>query len=232
MEATETRKEDHAEYTDEIAGKAAAKEILKFAMNRLNKFYNPKLYKPPPKRELTEEERITVNNGGTLAPTEPPAGIAGTGITVLAQARMAPAPEADLTYNKKGETNNGVIAMIKLLISDLEKDIVTMETDEKDAQEDYEAFMKDSAEKRATDSKALTDKEGYLAQAEAELLESEEGLKDKQHTLMGVERYIMELHQECDFLLKYYSVRQDARAGEVDALKNAKAVLSGADDSL
>merc|ERR1719231_1770797 len=195
MEATETRKEDHAEYTDEIAGKTAAKEILKFAMNRLNKFYNPKLYKPPPKRELTEAERITVNNGGTLAPTEPPAGIAGTGITVLAQTEVAPAPEADLSYNKKGETNNGVIAMIKLLISDLEKDIVTMETDEKDAQEDYEAFMKDSAEKRATDSKALTDKEGHLAQAETEFLDSEAELKDKQHTLMGVERYIMELHQ-------------------------------------
>merc|ERR1719182_929753 len=122
--------------------------------------------------------------------------------------------------------------MIKLLISDLEKDVVAMETDEKNAQEDYEGFMRDSAEKRATDSKALTDKEGYLAEAETELLDNQEGLKDSQHTQMGVERYIMELHQECDFLLKYYSVRKDARAGEVDALKNAKAVLSGADSFL
>merc|ERR1719321_522013 len=235
-EATESRKEEHAEYVDELAGKTAAKEILKFAMNRLNKFYNPKLYKPPPKRELTEVERITVNNGGTLAPTEAPAGIAGTGITVLVQvaerARAsdapAPPPEADLTY-KKGESSGGVIAMIKLLISDLEKDITEMETDEKDAQEDYEQFMQDSAQKRATDSKALTDKEGYLAEAETELLDSQEALKSERYTLMGVERYIMELHQECDFLLKYYSVRKDARAGEVEALKNAKAVLSGAD---
>merc|ERR1719502_743413 len=68
-EATQQRKDENAEYTELMANDAAAKELLGFAKNRLNKFYNPKLYKPPPKRELTEEERITVNMGGTLAPT-------------------------------------------------------------------------------------------------------------------------------------------------------------------
>merc|ERR1711937_752141 len=78
-EATEQRKEENADYTELMASDAAAKEILGFAKNRLNKFYNPKLYKAPPKRQLTEEERITVNMGGTLAPTAAPGGIAGTG---------------------------------------------------------------------------------------------------------------------------------------------------------
>merc|ERR1719375_994908 len=68
-EATEQRKEENAEYTELMAGNTAAKELILFAKNRMQKFYNPKLYKPPPKRELTEEERITLNNGGTLAPT-------------------------------------------------------------------------------------------------------------------------------------------------------------------
>merc|ERR1719178_301606 len=95
-EATEQRKQEHADYVEELAGKSAAKDILAFAMNRLNKFYNPKLYKAPPKRELTEEERITLNNGGTLAPTEAPAGIAGTGIAVFAQvAERAAQPETE-----------------------------------------------------------------------------------------------------------------------------------------
>merc|ERR1719498_193191 len=85
QEATEQRKEEHEEYTELMASDNAAKELLKFAQNRLNKFYNPKLYKAPPKRELTEEERISVANGGTLAPTEAPGGIAGTGVTVLAE---------------------------------------------------------------------------------------------------------------------------------------------------
>merc|ERR1719235_1962536 len=78
-EATEQRKEENAEFTELMASDAAAKELLGFAKNRLNKFYNPKLYKPPPKRKLSEEEQITVNMGGTLAPTAAPGGIAGTG---------------------------------------------------------------------------------------------------------------------------------------------------------
>merc|ERR1719387_1518201 len=81
-EATEQRKEENEDFTELMAQDSAAKEVILFAKNRLAKFYNPALYKPPPKRELTEEERITVNMGGTLAPTAPPAGIAGTGIAV------------------------------------------------------------------------------------------------------------------------------------------------------
>merc|ERR1711957_705213 len=85
-EATEQRKEENAAFKELMANDSAAKEVLAFARNRLNKFYNPKLYKAPAKRELSEEDRITVNNGGTLAPTAAPGGISGTGITVLAQA--------------------------------------------------------------------------------------------------------------------------------------------------
>merc|ERR1719277_684490 len=82
-EATEQRKEEHAEFNSLIASDSAAKELLNFAKNRLNKFYNKALYKPPPKRELSEEDRIAVNMGGTAPPTEAPAGIAGTGITAF-----------------------------------------------------------------------------------------------------------------------------------------------------
>merc|ERR1719238_1426909 len=77
-EATDARKAEHDDYVENLAANTAAKDLLAFAKNRLNKFYNPKLYKASPKRELTEEERITVNNGGTLAPTAAPGGIAGT----------------------------------------------------------------------------------------------------------------------------------------------------------
>merc|ERR1740117_2701331 len=74
-EATATRKSEHDEFVETLAANSAAKDLLGFAKNRLNKFYNPKMYKAAPKRELTEEEQITVNNGGTLAPTAAPGGI-------------------------------------------------------------------------------------------------------------------------------------------------------------
>merc|ERR1719411_364515 len=67
LEATEQRKEENEDFKDLMASDTAAKELLKFAKNRLNKFYNPKLYKAPPKRELSREDRIVENMSGSSA---------------------------------------------------------------------------------------------------------------------------------------------------------------------
>merc|ERR1719258_981322 len=228
-EATETRKAEHDDYVETLAANTAAKDLLNFAKNRLNKFYNPKLYKAPPKRELTEEERIS----GIHDPTAAPGGIAGTGIG-LAQVGGAPPPppEANLAYMKSGEESGGVIAMIDLLVADIDKENQTMEVEEKDAQKDYETFMSDASQKRADDSKAITDKEAAKAQAEADVQASTDSKKGKTTELMETAKYIGGLHEECDWLLKNFDARKAARTGEIDALGKAKAVLSGADYSL
>ena len=83
-DATEQRTKDNAEYSEVLtANNNAAVDLLKFAMNRLNKFYNPSQYQRPPKRQLSEDEQITLNMGGTLASTDAPGGIAGTGISLV-----------------------------------------------------------------------------------------------------------------------------------------------------
>merc|ERR1740117_562976 len=103
-EATSQRKEENTDATETLISDNAAKELIGFAKNRMNKFYNPKLYKAPPKRELSEAERISVNNGGTLAPTAAPGGIAGTGISAFTQSGVAPPPPPETfgAYSKKG----------------------------------------------------------------------------------------------------------------------------------
>merc|ERR1719373_99165 len=219
-EATETRKEEHDDYVETLAANTAAKDLLKFAQNRLNKFYNPKLYKAPPKRALSEEDQIVVNMGGTLAPTAAPGGIAGTGIG-LAQTGVAPPPppEANLAYKKSGESSNGVMAMIDLLVADLDKDIQTSEVEEKDAQKEYEQFMADSSDKRALDSKAITDKESAKAETETQLQSDKDTKKSKMFEAMETAKYIGGLHEDCDWLLKYFDERKAARTGEIDALE-------------
>jgi len=231
-EATVNRKEENEDYTALMAGNTAASQLLKYAKNRLNKFYNPKLYKPPPKRELTEEERIVVNNGGTLAPTAAPGGIAGTGIGFAQKDAPPPPPKQFGAYKKKGEESNGVIAMIDGLIKDLELEMTEAETDEKNAQEDYEQFMKDSAQKRADDSKAIEDKVANKAELSDDLVKAEAAKGDKTKELMASEEYLGTLHLECDWLMKNFDLRKEARDGEIDSLGKAKAVLSGADYSL
>merc|ERR1719210_941487 len=83
-EATEQRKDQSAEYKELMANDAAARELLLFAKNRLNKFYNPALYNPPAARELSAGDRVYENEGGFI-PTEAPSGIAGTGVAVLVE---------------------------------------------------------------------------------------------------------------------------------------------------
>merc|ERR1719359_1303229 len=239
-EATEQRKEENEDYTELMAQDSAAKEVILFAKNRLNKFYNPKLYTAPPKRELTEDERIAVSNGGTLAPTAPPAGIAGTGIAVLSQVSAhdqhkdapPPPPESFNAYAKKTEESNGVMAMMDLLVKDLDKEMTVATATEKDAQSDYETFMKDSAEKRAEDSKSLEDKMAAIAEMEGVLQSDTDAKAAAEQEHAATLEVIASLHAECDWLLKYFDVRKDARASEIDALGKAKAVLSGADFSL
>merc|ERR1712204_75695 len=93
-------------------------------------------------------------------------------------------------------------------------------------------MMRDAAEKRTTDSKALTEKNAAKADTEARLQERSEQKGAAGKELMATEKYDMSLHAECDWLLQYFDVRKQARADEIDSLQKAKAVLSGSDYSL
>merc|ERR1719188_5660 len=140
--------------------------------------------------------------------------------------------DSEARVEKLGQEHNGVIAMLDLLVADLDKEMQTMDVDEKNAQSEYETFMSDSQEKRAGDSQAIADKEGTKAELEARLQNM-----GAEHKATGKEAYatattIKDLHMECDWLLSAFQARKEARSGEVESLKNAKAVLSGADYSL
>merc|ERR1719238_2067212 len=122
--------------------------------------------------------------------------------------------------------------MIDLLVKDLDKEMTEAKTEEKDSQADYESMMKDSAAKRADDSKSLANKEKTLADLQAGLQSSTDEKASTVKELGATNQYIQSLHNECDWLLQYFDVRKEARTSEIDALGKAKAVLIGADYSL
>merc|ERR1712032_604176 len=131
-----------------------------------------------------------------------------------------------------GEEHTGVVEMINMLRDDLAKEVQETETNEKENQREYEAFMAESAAKRAADAKSIAEKEATKADlgAEVEKLTAENGATMKE--AMATAESIKDLHLDCDWLIANFQARKDARAGEVESLKNAKAVLSGADYSL
>merc|ERR1719272_756114 len=141
--ATEQRKEEHAESVETLTSDNAAKELIGFAKNRMNKFYNPKLYKAPP-----------------------------AAVPALAQVAPPPPPETAGAYAKKGGESGGVIAMMDMMVADLDKEITEVEVEEKNAQEEYEQLIGDSAKKRANDAKSIADKEAAKADLEGTLIAS------------------------------------------------------------
>merc|ERR1719181_925047 len=118
------------------------------------------------------------------------------------------------------------------MIKDLDKEMTESTTEEKEAQKDYETMMADSAEKRALDAKTLEEKAAVKAATEKAELDHTDALKAASSENMATLEYEAALHADCDWLMKYFDVRKEARDGEIDSLVKAKDVLSGADYSL
>merc|ERR1719482_468388 len=203
-EATEERKDEHEEYVDETAANQAAVELLGMAKNRLNKFYNPTLYKAP--EPVAEEEEF------------------------FAQRRAAPGPPPE-TFSgeyKKSEASSGIINMIDEMGKEMEDEMAEAKRDEEEAQKDYEETMNDAATKRADDSKLMVTKEGEKAEKTTQLQDLKESKRTKNGQLDVLEDKIANLHKTCDFLVAHYASIREDRLKEEEGLKQAKNVLNGA----
>merc|ERR1719378_371761 len=124
-----------------------------------------------------------------------------------------PPPAAVPAYTKKSDESGGVLAMMDAMIGDLDKEMQTAEVEEKNAQEEYEDFMKDSAEKRAADSKAITDKSAAKAEMEGALAKANTDKQSTTSELMATLEALSGIHGECDWLLENYDSRKAAREG-------------------
>merc|ERR1719478_1159133 len=106
--------------------------------------------------------------------------------------------------------------MMDMLIADVKKEIQEMEMEEKDSQEDYEQMMADAKEKRAQDSKSITEKEGAKAEAETVLQQDSDAHAGETEELNATNQYLADLHSECDWLLENFDARKTARTEEIE----------------
>jgi len=224
-EATASRKKENAEYTETMTMNEAASQLIEKAKQRLYKFYNPVLYKEPAKKELTMEEKIYADHGHSEW-NEAPAFVQVS----AHKGKVAPPPPPATfdAYTKKGEKSTGVLALMDMLMKDLQKDMKTAESEEKLAQQEYESLMGDSAATRAQKAKSITDKSASKATLETKLEEVKESTELSNEQLAQIKTTISNLHGSCDFILENFDLRAEARTNEMESLKNAKAVLLGA----
>jgi len=144
------------------------------------------------------------------------------------QEPAGPPPPPGFKPLKSQAASGGVMGLIQQIINDAK----AMEADairsEEDAQKAYEDFTKDTNNSIAKRADAIVDKTENKSKAEQDLVEAEESQANIMLELEQLSNYNSQLHSECDFVVKNFDLRQSAREEEIDALKQAKAILSGA----
>merc|ERR1719428_2154859 len=101
-----------------------------------------------------------------------------------------------------------------MLTADLDKEIQETQVEEKNAQEEYEAFLADSAAKRAADATSIAEKTAAKADLAANLEKMTGEKKTKMTEAMAKAESIKDLHLECDWLLSNFELRKEAASGE------------------
>jgi septal ring factor EnvC (AmiA/AmiB activator) len=143
------------------------------------------------------------------------------------QEPAGPPPPPGFKEYKKNSASGGVMGMIQQIINDAKAMEAEAIRAEEDAQKAYEEFVKETNASVETKNKDIANKSEEKAKGEGDLVQANE---EKEATLLELEQlsnYNAELHQSCDFIMKNFEIRQTARDEEVEALKQAKAILSG-----
>lgn len=129
---------------------------------------------------------------------------------------------------EKNAAGTGVISMLNQLITDARALEVESTAAERTAQEAYETFSKDTTASIEKKQKAIVDESDTKARYESALQQATQSRQGAEQELAKLATVEADLHGSCDFVLKNFDLRQQARSEEIDALKQAKSFLSGA----
>merc|ERR1719263_1315374 len=150
-------------------------------------------------------------------------------LSVKASAKQE--PPVKFNKYKSNAGSSGVMGLLEQIIEDskaLEKEAVAGETE---AQASYESFVKESNAVIAELTTAVTSKSKSISASEVELEQAKADLNSTDEEIASLEQFRADLHQQCDFVMKNFNIRQAARLQESEAIQKAKAIFSGAEDN-
>mmetsp|Transcript_37300 Transcript_37300/g.87347 ORF Transcript_37300/g.87347 Transcript_37300/m.87347 type:complete len:714 (-) Transcript_37300:82-2223(-) len=136
-------------------------------------------------------------------------------------------PVAQMEYTPN-DGATGVMSMLEKLIQEADGMISGSKREESNAQAGYETFVKDSFASIAGLQTEVATKTEEKAEASKEKIATSQDIADAAGELDRLDKYETDLHTECDYVMKNFDIRQGARAQEIEALKQAKQILSGA----
>jgi hypothetical protein len=197
--ASEDREMANKEFQLTVADQRATQDVLERVLHRLGKVYS--------------------------APEKAPANATEAEAPALLQTKKQ---MPKFGAYSKSEGGGGVMG----LIQEIMHEAVTLEKEgllaEQNAQNDYTAFVAETAKSIAAANRSISAKADMKADLEEAIVNAAADKQATVKTLMELGAYETQLHTSCDYVLKNFDLRQAARSEEMEAMNSAKAILAGA----
>mmetsp|Transcript_24926 Transcript_24926/g.74205 ORF Transcript_24926/g.74205 Transcript_24926/m.74205 type:complete len:717 (+) Transcript_24926:90-2240(+) len=140
----------------------------------------------------------------------------------------SPEPAKGKAFSKSAGAG-GVVMILETIIKEATTEEQELDADENTAQADYATLVRDTAASIEAARVAIEEKSAALAETETDKSETQEALLANGVELEKLADLLHNQHVNCDYVIKYFDLRQQARKEEMDSIKDAKAILSGAD---
>jgi len=152
--------------------------------------------------------------------------VKGKGKAALAQEFQTP----PVQFNKQKDSAGAspVMGLLEQIIEDSAALVKEATEAEYKAQADYETMIKDSNDLVKELTTAVTEKTKASAAAKTETGQAKSDHTSAEGELESLAAYEADLHGQCDFVVANFDIRQKARLQEIEAIQQAKGILSGA----
>lgn len=240
-EATLQRKTEHQEFVDEFATSATAIRLVSKAIARLQKFYSPKAYKV----KADAAKNAALQNAGlalvsksasartakmSLGVRRAEALLGGADFDAFVQIRMSTGSRTVLPDTPTGlvqkQESGGVIGLMEEFKSDVKVDMVEAEADEKHAAQDYTRIMTEYADSRKANVKSMNQKSKAKSALDMKIVEVQEAIESLEKEIHNLELFLVQLHSECDFIMRNFEDRHEGRVDEEMGLESAKTIVT------
>merc|ERR1719235_905881 len=196
--ASENREEENKIFQTTVSDQRATQAILKKALDRMSQVYAKKAGSSAALIQREAAELRRQTPPGSFAPL------------------------------KKNSGGTGVIALLESVIDESKETEEDALAAENDAQAAYEAFVKNTNAALKTMQESIVTDEEIIAKDTKKEVEDEGDKRATVQDLLKLGEMSSTLHEACDFTVDHFSERQEKRAGEMDALKQAEAIFAGA----
>jgi len=196
--ASENREAENGDYQQTIADQRLTQTILVKAVERMKEVYAFLQQQPGAAHIATSGTHTDAGNG-----------------------------PARFTKYEQNAGGARVVNMLETVLADSKTTEDEAIASEEDSQSAYENFMKDSNKAITKYMETITNLSEAKSKAKGDMSMAKTDLKQTVAQLGALSETLGDLRKSCDFLMNNFEARQSARAAEVDALKEAKAILSG-----